>query len=543
MFKDNQNRIILQFMIIAILTVISTAKVRDSIAGPKKIKNVIIMIGDGMGVQEIALLNAYAKYAPDSVYKEKGRKTALEKAMQIGSIGYVYTESVNALVADSAASTSQIASGKWALPETIGIDRYGNVVETILEKAKKMQKATGLVTDTKITHATPAAFAAHQVHRLKENEIAVDMLNNNVDVMLGGGVEHWIPQQSNDKKSDVYKQLVERLNTNINVISKRDDNRNLLTEAELKGYTVVHTKDQLNLFKRSKILGLFSYSAMPNGIVQTLTKNSLTRSIPNLKEITSKALEILSKSEKGFFLMVEAGQIDWAAHNNDAGTLLHELLQLDETLEYILGWIRNRKDTLLIVTSDHETGGFGFSYSRINLPKIQDFPGKTFKGEKLAPNFNFGSYELLDKLYNQKQSYNELMKEFDRLPKNRQNPVTLMKIINKKTDFPITQVEAAKVLETENNAYFVKDHCYLEVDKFPRINDFKEFYVRSDHAREAILGRIVAKYQNVVWSTGTHTNSLVPIIAVGPKDIIGWYDHMMHTTEWGQHVIDLFITE
>lgn len=95
--------------------------------------------------------------------------------------------------------------------------------------------------------------------------------------------------------------------------------------------------------------------------------------------------------------MIEGGQIDWAEHNNHAGTLLHELLHFDETLEYILEWVKNRKDTLLIVTGDHETGGFGFSCSRINLPKTQEFPGKAFEGEKRTPNFNFGNYELLDK--------------------------------------------------------------------------------------------------------------------------------------------------
>lgn len=134
------------------------------------------------------------------------------------------------------------------------------------------------------------------------------------------------------------------------------------------------------------------------------------------------------------------------------------------------------------------------------------------------------------------------MKEFDALPKNKQNPATMMQIINKNTEFPITEAEAAKVSEVENNAYYVKGHIYLGVEIFPSINDFEEFYVHPDRAREAILGHVVAKHQNVVWSTGTHTNSLVPIIAIGPKDLIQWFNHMMHTTEWGQYVIDIFIT-
>lgn len=133
------------------------------------------------------------------------------------------------------------------------------------------------------------------------------------------------------------------------------------------------------------------------------------------------------------------------------------------------------------------------------------------------------------------------MKEFDKLPKRKRNSETMMKIVNSNTEFTITKSEAAKILGVEPNAYYVEDHNYLGIKTIPKINDFKEFYVHPGNVRKDILGRVVAKYQNVVWSTGTHTNSLVPIIALGPEQVIAWFNKMMHTTEWGEYTIDVFI--
>ncbi|CAK8718593.1 hypothetical protein GCAAIG_08050 [Candidatus Electronema halotolerans] len=158
------------------LAVLATALLFTGCAAPEKkqvaqvqpepkIRNVIFMIGDGMGFPAVGLLDSYAKYAASSPYKAAGTKTALEELADTGVIGFASHEAANVLVTDSAASATQIASGKAAGSEMIGADAQGNPVETILEKAKKMGKATGLVSDTRLTHATPAAFAAHQSRR------------------------------------------------------------------------------------------------------------------------------------------------------------------------------------------------------------------------------------------------------------------------------------------------------------------------------------------------------------------------------------------
>lgn len=501
------------------------------------VKNVIFMIGDGMGPQQVGLLNSYAKYAPNSIYKANGRTTAIEQVMAAGVLGYAYHEAANVLVVDSAASATQFATGVHAGSEMIGCDQFGNVAKTILETAKQKGKSTGLVSDTRITHATPAAFAAHQTHRSKENAIAIELLNNEVNVMLSGGLRHWLPQQANDKSSALHQQLKTRTGGRINIISKRKDNRNLLVEAENKQYTLVFTKSQLEQAKGTKLLGLFSVSGMPNGIQETATKNDPNRTIPTLKEMAIKALEILSKNDKGFFLMIEGGQIDWTGHDNDTGTMLHEMLKFDETIGYVYEWIKNRNDTLLIISADHETGGFGFSYSRRNIPEPKDLPGNLFKDEKFQPNFNFGNYSILDKLYHQKLSYPEIMKVFDALPQHQQTPEFLANLVNMSTQFPITETEATIILEIEENDYYVAGHEHLGTKSFPKIHDFKEFYVYNKDGRYNLLARAVGKYQNTVWATGTHTSTPVPIIAYGPKKVIAQFSKMMHTTEWAQYAI------
>lgn len=134
-----------------------------------------------------------------------------------------------------------------------------------------------------------------------------------------------------------------------------------------------------------KLLGLFANSGMYDGITYSQTKNDPDRKEPTLKEMTDKALEILSKDKDGFFLMVEGGQIDWAGHSNDAGSMLHEMIKFDETVNAVYQWAKDRDDTLIIVTADHETGSFGFSYSGYNLPKRKNVQEKRLKNANTRP--------------------------------------------------------------------------------------------------------------------------------------------------------------
>ena len=497
-----------------------------------EIKNVILMIGDGMGPQQVGLLETYANHAPNSIYQ--GETTALYKLAQEGVIGSSLTNPEDAIVVDSACSATMLATGIPTASEVIGIDSQGNHVETILEKAKAKGKATGLVSDTRMTHATPAAFASHQPHRSLENNIAVDMLETGVDVMLSGGLRHWIPKSTNDK-GDTYKQLEQLTQGDVYLKSKRKDERNLLTEAQQQGYSLAFNRNMLEEAKGDKVLGLFAYSGMNDGIAYNQSKDDPKRTQPSLKEMTEKALDVLSKDKDGFFLMVEGGQIDWAGHSNDAGTMLHELIKFDEAVNSVYEWAKNREDTLVIVTADHETGSFGFSYSSANLPKLEKRSGEAFAKRDYAPNFNFGQFDILDGLYNQKQSYYGMISEFQKLDKAQQTPEKLADIVNAKSDFSITPEQAERVLASQPNPYRLASHKYLSEETVPAINDFDAFFPYND--RGNLLAREQATKQNTVWGTGTHTHTPVNVFAWGPAGTILPVSKIMHHSQLGEYLI------
>jgi alkaline phosphatase len=235
--------------------------------------------------------------------------------------------------------------------------------------------------------------------------------------------------------------------------------------------------------------------------------------------MTTKALEVLSRNPNGFFLMVEAGRIDWAGHDNDTGTLLHEMIKFDGIVGLVHDWAKARQDTLVLVTADHETGGFGFSYSRFDLPAPRTLPGESFEGETFQPRRNFGNHRILDSIYDQKLSYPDIMDRFDGLPAPEQTPKALAGIVAANTEFPITEAEATRILEGKT--------------------DETGFYGAGEAFRNNLLARIVSRRQLTVWSTGSHTSAPVPLIAYGPSHVSSRYGKMMHTTEWGRETIEI----
>lgn len=515
-----------------------------------KVKNVILMIGDGMGPQQVGLLEEFASRATHSPYQNKA--TALATFASEGTIGLSKHGPIDALVVDSACSATQLAIGFDSDSEMIGLDANGNVAKTVLEYAKEKGKATGLVSDTRLTHATPASFAAHQPHRSLENEIAADMLlTDDVDVMLSGGLRHFIPKDS-QSNPDVNKQLMDLVqDSRVSLRSKRKDNVNLLADAKGLGYQLAFTREQLlsntNYKAGDKLLGLFASSGMEDGIAYKNNLAKTDRLQPSLKEMTMTALDILSKDEDGFFLMVEGGQIDWAGHANDAGTLLHEMLKFDEAIQAVHEWVKNRNDTLVVITADHETGGFGFSYSRKDILPPSDKPGDAFKDMQFHPHYNFGRVNVLDKLYQQNKNFyaiwSEAVKNGETIAGENGDsrfptPESMMAAMNANNDFKISLEEASRILEKEENNYHVHDHKYLSATEFPKIDDFEEFYIYGDDIHKNLMGRALSKHQSVVWSTGTHTHTPVMVVAWGPEELRKSYSQILHHTDIGKMLIE-----
>jgi alkaline phosphatase len=285
-------------------------------------QNVILLIGDGMGAAHRTAARLY------SVGREG------ELAMDtLPTSGMAHTWSTESVVTDSAAAGTALATGVKTFNKAIAVDPAENAVPTILEKAQQAGKSVGLVTTVQLADATPASFAAHNADRNDHLGITLDMLDHNVDVLLGGGEDYFLPVGTPGCYPDD---------------GDRTDNRNLIDEAIAKGYEHVCNGadfDAVDPSATDKLLGTFADYGMTRPYA------------PSLAEMTSKAIAILSKNPKGFFLMVEGGQIDWAAHVNDALNTIGDTLGFDKAVEAALDFQAEHPDTLVIVTADHATGG------------------------------------------------------------------------------------------------------------------------------------------------------------------------------------------
>lgn len=279
------------------------------------IKNVIFIIGDGTGLAQL--------YSGQVNLVGPDNKLNVQK---MPVTGLVTTHAANRLITDSAAGATAYSCGVKTNNGMIGQLPDGRACKTILEMAEDQGKSTGLVATSTITHATPASYASHIDSRSKQAQIAEQYVTSSVEVLLGGGLEYFIPQSESG--------------------SSRDDSRNLVEEFESNGYEFVENAEELNNSDSGKLLGLFSMSGMPSEV-----------RTPTLSEMTSKALDVLSSNDEGFFLMVEGSQIDWAGHGNDAAYAMRELADFDAAIKTALDFALEDGETLVVVTADHETGG------------------------------------------------------------------------------------------------------------------------------------------------------------------------------------------
>jgi alkaline phosphatase len=218
--------------------------------------------------------------------------------------------------------------------------------------------------------------------------------------------------------------------------------------------------------------------------------------------------------------------------------MLQELLQLDAAVRRVLAWARDRDDTLVLVTADHETGSFGFSYSGRDLPEPRPLSGKAFKDREFIPNFSYAPHELLDNLAAQKSSFFEVFTTFDALPEQLKTAETLVTMVNEAVaPYRITLDDATKILTRVPNKNYKKGHPYLGTKTVPQMPDQQDFFVYGENLRFNRLGHILGGQQHVVWGTGTHTNTPVAIISHGPGS--DRFSGLMHATDVGKKLIDL----
>ena len=288
---------------------------RFSLVADQPIKNVIFMIGDGTGIAQL-YSGQLQEVGPDGYLH----------AQRLPITGIVKTHAEDDLITDSASGATAYSCGIKTNNGVIAQDSEGNECVTLMELAQQAGMKTGLVATSGVTHATPASFATHIDSRNKYAEIAEQMVESEVDVILGGGLEYFIPSDSAG--------------------SNREDQLNLLPTLREQGYSVVLDRQAMIDEDSDQIIGLFSPSGMPS-----------ENRIPSLAEMTNKAVESLSSNENGFFLMVEGSQIDWGGHANETPYVVREVKDFDDAIGVVLTFAQENPGTLVIITADHETGG------------------------------------------------------------------------------------------------------------------------------------------------------------------------------------------
>jgi alkaline phosphatase len=413
-------------------------------------RNVILMIGDGMGPAHVELAWLYAT-------RQLHRPLVMTEVMDAGRTAYMVNDTADTTVTESAAAATQMATGVKVTAKAIGMGPDGKVLKTILEMAREKGKATGLVTTSGITDATPAAFAAHVDHRSNEVGIAEQLVKSNINVLFGGRKEFFLPEAEK---------------------GRRKDGRNLIDEARKEGYTVVQTAEEMDRAEAMKLLGLFNGKNM---LFEIDRKGSPE---PSLADMTTKALDVLNRNGDGFFLMVEGGRIDHAAHHHDVGAMLRDTLAFDEAVARAYDFQKAHPDTLLIITADHETGGF------IVLPYSPT--GTEYEGVNL---------EALSKI---KASYEKRDAEFGKDPSAEK----IREVIRAYYDVELTPDQAQAIRENALKKY-----------------DPRHF----QYNRDGTIAFFLRLHHRIGWATDSHSATPLFLWGIGPgsEPIHGW----RHNTE------------
>lgn len=327
---------------------------------PAKAKNVILLIGDGMGLTQISAA-MMQKTQPLSITKFK-------------HIGLHENASADDLITDSAAGATAFSIGKKANRGAIGVDRHNQPHETLMETAIKRKMATGLIATSTITHATPASFAAHYYTRKDQEELALQMSKSGVDLMVGGGLSFFI--------------------------RRKMDDLNLLDEMIQQGY---NGQSFINT-------SINEWDPQPEQKQIYLTANGsplpFSQGRDYLRTVTAKSLQYLkAKGGNGFMVMIEGSQIDWGGHSNQFDYVMSELHEFDDVIGTCLEFAKKDGETLVIVTADHETGGL--SILKGSTPeKLKVNFSSDYHTAELIPVFAYGpGAELFQGVYENTEIY------------------------------------------------------------------------------------------------------------------------------------------
>ena len=418
-------------------------------------KYVFYFIGDGMGVNQVNGTEMYLAEQEGRI----GVKPLLFTTFPAGTMATTFSATNS--VTDSSAAGTALATGEKTYNGAVSMDDDKNVLSTVAERAKKAGRKVGIATSVSVDHATPAAFYAHQPNRSRYYEIALDLPKTGFDFYAGSGFLK--PTTTADKK----------------------EAPNVFPIIEEAGYTIARGLDEYKekAADAKKMILIQKEGAEPSCLPYAIDHEEGDLTLP---EITESAVSFLSKgNKKGFFLMVEGGKIDWACHSNDPVTVFEEVIDLDNAVRVAYEFYKKHpKETLIVVTADHETGGMGLG---------------------------IGKYELhLKSLLNQKQSQDLLSKAITDLRKDKAGRASwneIKELLTEKMGFwkelPLTW-EQEKMLRDEYEQSFVKNKVVFEESLYSRTEPLA-----------AAARKVMSQIAMVGWTSSSHTAGYVPVFAIG----------------------------
>ncbi|MCC6578816.1 MAG: alkaline phosphatase [Phycisphaeraceae bacterium] len=421
------------------------------------VHNVIFMVSDGMsmGVLSLAEMRRQMDGGSPTHWGQMLRDAGTEQGMYD-------TSSANSLVTDSAAAASAWASGRRVNNATLNILPSGEKRTPIGRLVRQSGRRLGLVSTTTITHATPAGFAAMVTHRDQEPTIAAQYLDEvGVDVLLGGGSKFFRPEG-------------------------RDDRRDLLGDYRKAGYAVVQSAGELDAWRPGsggsggsggseggKLLGLFADSHVPFELDRRADVDVRT-AVPTLARMTQRAIDALATGPKGFFLLVEGGRVDHAAHNNDAAAIIEEQLAFDDAIGVALAFARDRDDTLVVVTTDHGNSN----------------PGLLGMGAEYLDSTN-----LFRQLRQVRRSFEWITQQ---IAARGNHANTITQIVAQATGMSLREPEAAALAASLNS------------QPVPELQQQHRTFV-------GLLGQMIANRTGVAFNGTAHTSDWAPLSAIGPR--------------------------
>lgn len=440
-------------LITALIASCNSTQHNINASAPQQINNIIMVVADGMGP---AYTTAY-RYFADNPETPEIEKTVFDRHY-VGSSS-TYPAPVSGYITDSAAAATALATGVKTYNDAISVDVKGKPLTTVLEKAKSIGMKTGVVVTSQINHATPASYLSHNAFRRNYNEIADSYIDNGIkaDIYLGGGWQYFIRQD-----------------------------RNLVNEFKENGFHYVDNYQSLMAAPQDKpLLGLFG----KQGLDWALDDDNKHR----LSMMTKLALPRL-ENKKGYFMLIEASQVDWAGHGNDIASAMHEMDDLAKTMEYLESYVADNPDTLVILTADHSTGGLsigrktGYTNKKINSKYL--WQPEIIREIAISP-------QTFGKTYSAKELTIESM--------------------NSSLNFELTQAEYQQLV-------LAKKHAISVVNDFantPKEQRKEKYPPRVDWLITNALKSIIDVRTNTGWGgisdSATHTGVDVPVFAIGSE--------------------------